>query len=178
LSRVAAGITGDAKQFLSLCALFIEKGVPLPTPFADALATRLREIGASENPWTEKLLKRNVGQKSCDEFDWKNHIAREVWLLRKNGGKTLTEAAKIVSKRSHVVAANAKQLSETMPGHPAANTRMYRPATAQQAEKFYLKYRRVFDGEETQLPSAAIERAGSITLAVTIPCDEKERSQK
>src|SRR3984957_20942617 len=93
ITRVDRGITIDAKNFLTSCALYIRSGVLLPAAFATFLAKRLDEIALLENPWGKPLLKRGKGKGSSDIFDWRLHVAQQIHLLRTREGLTIEAAA-------------------------------------------------------------------------------------
>jgi len=150
IERANSGITGDARQVLKWCARCIDEGVALPTPYAEFLARRLNEIADHESPFDEPLLKRKKGDKGRDQIDDKRRVACEVWLLHKNGGKTVPEASEIVANRSGGV------------------------VTADQASKAYFKFRPVFDGEDTESPDAKIERAGRAAFIAIPDQDQSE----
>jgi len=74
-------MTHEAKQLLNICAMYLDKGVPPPEPFAKYLAHRLARIGELEDPWGKPLLARQRGQKGRDQYDRQQEIALEVHLL-------------------------------------------------------------------------------------------------
>lgn len=81
LNRALYGMTHEAKQLLNICAMYLDKGVPPPEPFAKYLAHRLARIGELDEPWGVPLLARQRGQKGRDQYDSQQAIALEVYRL-------------------------------------------------------------------------------------------------
>jgi hypothetical protein len=111
---------------------------------------RLNEIADDADPFGKSLFKRNKGDKGRDEIDGTRRVAREVWSLHKNGGKTVPQACEIVANRSGGA------------------------VTFENAKAAYNRFRKVFSGEDADSPDAMIERAGRVAFIAIPEQDQTE----
>jgi hypothetical protein len=150
IERAKSGMTGDARQVLRWSARCIEEGVPLPTPYAEFLVHRFNEIADDANPFAESLFKRKQGDKGRDEIDDTRRVARQVWALHKNGGKTVPQACEIVANR------------------------IGGAVTFEVAKAAYSRFRKIFSGEDTESRDALIECAGRVAF-IAIPKQDQTK---